>query len=60
MGKYNFEDDEDFELDEELQEQFGDEFSSAVSRQIGNSTKKKNTDKSVKFHKDGFYEKNRK
>lgn len=59
MGKYNFEDDEDFELDE-LQEQFGDEFSSALSRQISNITKKKNTDKTVKFHKDGFYDKNRK
>jgi len=59
MGKYNFEDDEDFELDEELQEQFGDEFSYAVSRQIGNKPKK-NNDKSLKFHKDGYFDKNRK
>jgi hypothetical protein len=59
MGKYNF-DDEEIELDDELQEKFGDEFSSAVSRQIGNSTKKKNNDKSLKFHKDGYFDKNRK
>ena len=59
MGKYNF-DDEEIELDDELQEKFGDEFSSAVSRQIGNSIKKKNNDKSLKFHKDGYFDKNRK
>ena len=60
MGKYNFEDDADFELDDELQEEFGVEFSSAVSKQIRNTTKKKNNNKELKFHKDGYYDKNRK
>ena len=57
MKKYDFEN-EDFELDDELQEQFGDEFSSVISRQ--NINKKKNNDKSLKFHKDGYFDKNRK
>ena len=60
MSKYDYEDDKDFELDDELQEQFGVEFSSAVSRQISNTTKKKNNDKSLKFYKDGYFDKNRK
>ena len=57
MSKYNIEDfDEEFELDEDLKEKFGEDVSS-VQKHIENKAK---THKNLKFKKDGFYEKNRK
>jgi hypothetical protein len=49
----------ELDLDDELQEQFGDEFSSSVLRQMKNK-QKKNNNKQLKFHKDGYFDKNRK
>lgn len=52
----DFED--EIELDDELEERFGNEISSVASKHIKNPSK--NNHKEPKFKKDGFYEKNRK
>ena len=46
--------DDEIELDEELEEQFGSEISTVVSKHIKNPSK---NHKDLKFKKDGFYEK---
>lgn len=51
----DFED--EIELDEELEEQFGTEISTVASKHIKNPSK---NHKDPKFKKDGFYERNRK
>lgn len=48
---------DEIELDEELEEKFGSEIYSVVSKHIKNLSK---NHKDPKFKKDGFYEKNRK
>ncbi len=49
--------DEEIELDEELEEQFGTEISSVASKHIKNPSKNR---KEIKFKKDGFYDRNHK
>jgi len=51
--KYETEDDFDYEM-EELDEEFGDNFSNVVSRKLKNNQPKKN--KEIKFRKDGYFE----
>jgi citrate lyase gamma subunit len=51
----DFED--EIEVDDELEEQFGDKIQSVISKTYQNSSK---NHKEPKFRKDGFYEKNRK
>ena len=56
---YNYDDENELDLDDEVQEQFGEQISSSALRQMKNKSRK-NNNKLLKFHKDGYFDKNRK